>query len=329
MVSAPSDVAQRQRWPGLRVVMTGAGGFFGAHLLARLVGARMSMTIVDRDIGESRYTAWMVAAGKVRFVRYDSRFMELEVARALQEADVLVLSGLLEPSSSSATQFDPGEIDRTVAPLARLVDAFARKGKHIVLASSDYVYGAPERNPVREFDPIRPRTGIGLTHAACEKAVRGYAEVGATASVLRYATIYGPGETATRAVANLIRAALAGRAVVEDDELDEHDYLHVADAVDATVSALRLRADGIYNVGTGIGTTMAELANLVWWLTGCSGAPIRGAREWYLPRRSVVLDTSRAHSDLAFRARHALPDGLKEEIGWFKAAFGSDLKSAA
>jgi UDP-glucose 4-epimerase len=318
------------RRPAFRIAMTGAGGFLGAHLLARFVGAGMSVTIIGPDTGESRYTAWMVAAGDVRFVRCSAGFADAEVDRALEEADALVLSGFDEPWASSGIAFNPADVEHTVLPLARLVGSFARRGKHLILAGSDSVYGAPERTPVRESDPTRPLTGLGLINLACEQAVRVCSEVDATASILRYATIYGPGETATRAVPNLIRAALAGRSpVLEDDGLDEHDYVHVADAVDATVSALRRRANGVYNVGTGVGTTMAELADLVVWLTGCSATPIGRPREDHPSHSSVVLDTSRARLDLAFEARHALPYGLREEVGWFKAVFRSNLKTAA
>src|SRR2546427_3032482 len=245
MALAPSVTAQRHRAPTLRVVMTGAGGFLGAHLLARFVGAGMAVTVVGPDTGESRYTARMVAAGEVGFVRCDAGFTDAGIVGALEEADALVLAGFGEPSSS-ATSLNAVDIDRTVLPLARLVSGFARRGKHLILASSDSVYGAPERTPVRECDPTRPQTALGLINVACEQVLRVASEMGATASVLRYATIYGPGETATRAVPNLIRAALAGRGpVLEDDGVDEHDYVHVADAVDATLSALRRRADEI------------------------------------------------------------------------------------
>ena len=329
MTPAPSVMVQRHRGPTLRVVMTGAGGFLGAHLLARFVGAGMAVTVVGPDTGESRYTARMVAAGEVGFVRCDAGFTDAGIVGAVEEADALVLTGFGEPSSS-ATSLNAVDVDRTVLPLARLVRGFARRGRHLILASSDSVYGAPERTPVRECDPTRPQTAVGLINVACEQVLRVACEMGATASVLRYATIYGPGETATRAVPNLIRAALAGRGpVLEDDVVDEHDYVHVTDAVDATLSALRRRADGTYNVGTGVGTTTAELANLVVWLTGCSETPIRGAGADHRTRGSVVLDTSRAQMDLAFQARHALADGLNEEVGWFRAMFRSNLKTAA
>jgi len=310
--------------------MTGAGGFLGAHLLARFLGGGMSVTLVGQDTGESRYTARMVASGDVRFVRCDAAYEGTELAHTLEAADTLVLSGSGEFGCSSAFTAEAAEIEGGVTPLARLIGTFARRGKHVVLASSDSVYGTPVRTPVGESDLSRPRTEAGLINLASERAVQACAEQDATATILRYSTIYGPGERATGAVPNLIRAALAGRApIVDDDGIDEHDYLHVADAVDATICAMRRRANGIYNVGTGIGTTMAELASLVVWLTGCSEPPIRRVDAVNPVRGSVVLDTSRARQDLAFEARRALADGLKEEVGWFRATFGSDLKTAA
>ena len=205
MAPAPSVMVQRHRGPTLRVVMTGAGGFLGAHLLARFVGAGMAVTVVGPDTGESRYTARMVAAGEVGFVRCDAGFTDAAIVGALEEADALVLAGFAEPASSSVTPVNAVDSDHTVLPLARLVSGFARRGKHVILASSDSVYGAPERTPVRECDPTRPQTAVGLINVACEQVLRVASEMGATASVLRYATIYGPGETATRAVSRPFR----------------------------------------------------------------------------------------------------------------------------
>jgi nucleoside-diphosphate-sugar epimerase len=319
--------------PTMRVVMTGGGDFMGSHLLARMVGLGMSVTLIGPDIGESRFTASVVNAGDVRFIRSDARLAEVEVLDALKAADTLVVStpSWGEPGPLPTAESDIEAIDRAVVPLARLVGVFADRGKHIVLASSDSVYGTPARTPVRESDATRPQTGVGLVHVACERTVRVCSAVGATASILRYAAVYGPGETESRPIPSLIRAALAGRGPVLDaDRLDEErDYIHIADAVDATMSALRRRTDGVYNVGTGIGTTAVELANLIVWLTDCSEAPLRRGGDGVMNRTSLVLDTSHARSDLGFETRHALPEGLKEEVGWFKAMFRSDLKSAA
>lgn len=328
---APTLPPRHHGPPTMRVVMTAGGDFLGSHLLARMVGAGMSVTLIGPDLGESRYTATLVNVGEVRFVRSDIRLTSTDALAALEEADALVVPSCVGLASSSPDEPDVGTIDRTVVPLAHLVGVFADRGKHIVLASSDSVYGAPARPPVRESDATRPRTEFGLLHVASEQTVRVGSEVGTTASILRYAALYGPGESTSRPIPNLIRAALAGHApVLESDGLDEElDYVHIADAVDATMAALWRSADGVYNIGTGIGTTRVELANLIVWLTDCPEAPVRSGGDGVITRMSLVLDTSRARSDLSFEPQRTLPEGLKEEVGWFKAAFRSDLKSAA
>jgi UDP-glucose 4-epimerase len=296
-----------------------------------MVGAGIDVTLIGPDLGRSRYTASVVTAGIARFFRCDATFTDEAAVRSLDEADLLVLFGYRPPSAPFGPERLLEEINANVVPVVHLIDMFARPGRHVVFASSDSVYGTPLRTPVRECDPTQPRTEFGIAKVSCEQALRSSSAAGSTASILRYATVYGPGETASRTIPNLIRAALNGHApVVEGDGVDEHDYIHVADAVDATMSALRARADGIYNVGTGIGTTTLELANLLVWVTGgCAPASRRAGAAGDRGPGSMVLDTSRARSELSLEPRYLLAEGLKEEVGWFRAAFGSELKTAA
>jgi len=312
----------------MRIAMTGGGEFLGSHLLARMIGAGSLVTLLGPDLGPSRYAASMVAAGRARFVRCDAEFTDGLAAHAIADADALVLMDS-HPRSASPPERLVDEIETSLTPLVPLLCAFASRGGHIVFASSGAVYGDPVRTPSRESDLPRPRSTFALARLACEHALR-LCSATATVSVLRYSMVYGPGESGSHVIPTMIRAALAGDAPeVEGDGSDEHDYVHIADAVEATMSALVRRADGVYNVGTGIGTTMIELASLIVWLTGGKAAPVKRPANGNPTRSSLILDTSRARSDLAFAPRHALADGLKEEVGWLKATFEGNLKSAA
>ena len=313
----------------MRVAMTGGGGFLGSHLLARLIGAGSVVTLLGPDLGRSRYTASIVAAGQARFIRCDQGFTDRAALQAVADGDALVL--LDSPASPSASRPEGlvEEIEACLTPLVSLLRAFASRGGHVLFASSGAVYGDPGHTPARESDLPRPRSAFAVAKLACEHALRVCSPT-STVSILRYGRIYGSGESGSHVIPTLIRAALAAEAPeVVGDGSDEHDFVHIADAVGATMSALTRRADGVYNVGTGIGTTMIELASLVVWLTGCSAAPVKRAADGASTRGSLVLDTSRAHSDLAFEPRHVLAEGLKEEIGWLKATLESNLKSAA
>src|SRR5438046_5243432 len=227
----------------MRVAMTGGGGFLGSHLLARLIGAGSLVTLVGPDLGPSRYTASMVAAGRARFVRCDADFTDSVAARSIADASALVLMDSLPQPSASRPERLVDEVEASLAPLVPLLCAFASRGGHVVFAGSGAVYGDPVCTPSRESDLPRPRSTFALARLACAPALR-LCSATATVRVLRYGTGYGPGESGSHVIPTMIRAALAGDAPeVEGDGSDEHDYVHIPDAVDAPTAALVTAGD--------------------------------------------------------------------------------------
>jgi len=306
----------------MRIAMTGGGGFIGSHLLSRMVAAGMDVTLIGASIGRSRYTASVVASGGVRFLCCDQDFRQRDILRrAMDDADVLVLLGYVMPASAPTGSRLLAEVERNVAPLARLLEAAQGRRHHAVFASSLSVYGASSRVPVHETDAPAPETPYAMGKLACEETIRVLAKsAGWTACVLRYARVYGPGETVSRTIPSLIRAALADQPVaLRGDALDEHDYVHVADAVSATMRALAEAATGTYNIGTGIGTRTADLADLVFRLAGARAIPIRDAVEVSDGAPRLVAETEVASAKLGFTAQRGLEEGLAEEIGWFRS----------
>ena len=315
----------------MRVVMTGGGGFIGSHLLARMIGAGMDVTLLGSTIGKSRYTASLVRAGSVRFLRCDDSFSEEDILRpALADAEALVLLGYVRPSALSPARRLGEELVLNLAPLVRLLRAAEGKTRHVIFASSLGVYGSHASAPVRETDAPRPETPYAIAKLASEESIEIVCAAGGwTPCVLRYATVYGPGETVPRAIPNFIQAALDGqRPVIAGDGLDEHDYSHVTDVVDATMLALRRRASGVFNIGSGIGTSTLDLARTVVRLAGSDVEPVflRRIEPRTAPVR-VVCSTDLARNTFNFTASRSLADGITEEIGWFRSESGFTLKA--
>jgi len=315
----------------MRVVMTGGGGFIGSHLLARMIGAGMDVTLLGSTIGKSRYTASLVRAGSVRFLRCDDSFSEEDILRpALADAEALVLLGYVRPSALSPARRLGEELVLNLAPLVRLLRAAEGKTRHVIFASSLGVYGSHASAPVRETDAPRPETPYAIAKLASEESIEIVCAAGGwTPCVLRYATVYGPGETVPRAIPNFIQASLDGqRPVIAGDGLDEHDYIHVTDVVDATMLALRRRASGVFNIGSGIGTSTLDLARTVVRLAGSDVEPVflRRIEPRTAPVR-VVCSTDLARNTFNFTASRSLADGITEEIGWFRSESGFTLKA--
>ncbi len=119
---------------------------------------------------------------------------------------------------------------------------------------------------------------------------------------MRHAALYGTGDSSDL-VAAVVRSALEGSELgVEGNELDTADYIHVDDAVEATVRAMALRADGAFNVGTGAALTIAHIAERVAAATGAAPR-IRFAD---VPPVFSSLSPEHTAEALGFRARRSL-----------------------
>jgi nucleoside-diphosphate-sugar epimerase len=285
----------------VRVAITGADGFLGSHVLARIVGAGMDVTMVGPDTGRCRYAASLIASGRIRFLECDPWFRDASrVHTALGPIDALLLLG---------------EVALDTIVLAHLIRELEGCPRFI-LASSLEVYGDSTAGGVPQ-----PVSTMGVVKLAAEQALRTFADVSATTTILRYASIFGPSDLDGGIVARFVRDGLAGRPLLYDgDGGEERDYLHVCDAADATFAALERRLGGIYDVGTGIATSTLDLAHLVAQLTGGRSRPLSRGTEQGEPRpRRVIASTARAWDDLRFAARRTLACGVKEEIGWIRS----------
>ena len=299
----------------MRVALTGGGGFIGSHVLARMVGAGMDVTLLGPETGHCRYAASLVASGQVRHLRCDSTFRDADRLRdALGPVDAVVLLGYVMPGASGAARLAE-EIELNVVPLSRLLRALDGCS-HFVFASTLEVYDGGEV----DGDEPGPVTAFGFAKLTAERMLRVFAPA-STATILRYASVYGPYEPERRAIPRLIRDALAGTPLLLDsDGSEERDYLHVCDAAAATIAAVERKADGAYDIGTGMATRTLDLARTIGELAGAKARPVSRAPvegESRPPR--LVAATRRAQEELGFAARRHLVDGLKEEIGWIRS----------
>jgi UDP-glucose 4-epimerase len=198
----------------------------------------------------------------------------------------------------------------------------------LVFAGSRLQYGKPSSLPVREDDP-----GEALClHAVHKRTVEQYLQLyahlfGLTYTIARITNPYGPGQpkgrTAYGVINRLIHLALAGDTLtIYGDGRQQRDYVHVADVVDALlVMAASPQANGrAYNVASGVGTRLIDVANEVVRLTG--GGRIEHV-EWpalaaQIETGDFVADVSRAARELGWAPSRALRAGLEETIAHYR-----------
>lgn len=182
-----------------------------------------------------------------------------------------------------------------------------------VLASTNAVVGNVGTSTITEQSPLRPLTPYGATKAACEMLLSGYAGAyGMTTAALRFTNIYGPGMAAKDSfVPRLMRAALSGGGVqVYGDGKQARDLVHVEDVATAIVTAWQRGFSGTAIIGAATSVTVLDLIEAA---RQATGRPIPAehvpAKTGEMP--AVIVDISRAKTELDYRPRYELADGLR------------------
>ena len=150
--------------------------------------------------------------------------------------------------------------------------------KMVFVSTGGAMYGEPETLPAPESLPARPAAPYGASKLAVENYLPVYKGLrGIDYSIIRPANVYGPrqdphGEAGV--VAIFTRAMLAGQPVrIFGDGTDERDYVFVEDVVDALIKASECPRTGPYNIGSGRGTSVNDIAAKLAALTGYTDEP--------------------------------------------------------
>lgn len=306
---------------GRRCLVLGAGGFIGINLCRRLIAAGATVTGYGRRPHEG-------GAGLDGIVWHEADFAdEIAVSAALQGQDAVF--HLLGGSVPAQSNDDPvGDVERSLLPSLRLIQACRRGGVHrIVFASSGgTVYGPTSPEPVAETVPTQPITAYGINKLAVERYLGlSRALHGLDPVVLRISNPYGPFQHRRRAqgvVGAAIARALAGQELeVWGDGSVVRDYLHVDDVAAAMVAALDYAGpEWIFNVGAGEGRSVRSVVEDV-----CSVLGVPRDRIRYRPGRAVdvpfnVLDTTLIAREMGWRPAVGWADGLVSTARWMQDA---------
>lgn len=303
----------------MRILVTGGAGFIGSHIVDALIARGDHVAILD-DLSSGRLEnidpRVNLYHGDIRDEKFVRETLRAERPDSVvhQAAQIDVQVSVNDPATDAAVNI--------LGTLNLLEACCTYEVKKVVYASSAAVYGNPAYLPVDEKHPVRPLSGYGISKHTVEHYLAVYRALhGLNYTVLRYANVYGPRQDATGeggVVAIFTDLLLKGRSPrIYGDGMQTRDFIHVHDVAGANLAALDAGDGGMYNVSTGVPTTINQLFETLRDITGSDMEPLYGPpREGDI--RHSYLNPGAAASGLNWCSELDLAEGLRQTVDFYQ-----------
>jgi UDP-glucose 4-epimerase len=299
----------------MKALVTGGAGFIGSHIVEALVNEEKFDEVVVLDTlnkGKLASIKPLIDQGKVKFIEGDIRSRDI-VDEAMQGVDYVFHTAAIHIFQSAKSPDECIDID-IKGSYNVFISALLHKVKRVIFSSSSSVYGEPRKMPMHEDDQLYPAEPYGAAKLYCEHLLQHLQKKGLQWVALRYFNVYGARQAAhayyTTVVTNFIKRIMANQPPSIDGKGDQSmDFTHVSDVVRANICAMKTQhVNQAYNVGTGVSTTIAQLADIIIKSLGKDIKPVFVPREVLVTKRKA--DTTKAEKLLGFTAHVKVEDGL-------------------
>lgn len=297
------------------VLVTGGAGFVGSHLVEELAAQGYRVRILDSLVkGKQSSIQYLIDQGKVEFIEGDVRTRDT-VDRAVKGCDYVFHTAAvhIKRSVESPEECIAVNIHGSYNVFKSALDHGV---KRVIFSSSSSVYGDPKVLPMGEDSLIDPVEPYGASKWMAEQLLRFLAQQGLQYNALRYFNVYGERQAAhayyTTVIIAFIKRILNGQPPVIDGKGDQSmDFTHVSDVVRANILAMKSKAvNEAFNVGTGVSTTVRELAHILIDAVGADIEPEFSGRLSLVTHRKA--DTRKARELLGFVAQVDVRTGLTQ-----------------
>ena len=306
----------------MRITVTGGAGFIGSHLVDRLIEDGHTVQVID-----NLYT------GNKEFVHSKAQFIELDIRdpklySVIEEFRPDYIFHEAAQTEVSTSMSDPMlDCDINLMGLINLLNAAVKLDvKKFLMPSSAAVYGNLDTLPLNEEMIGNPSSFYGLTKLTTEHYLRIYHEAfGLPYICYRYSNVFGPrqGNGGEGGVISIFAKAIVQGSpiIIYGDGKQTRDFIYVDDVVEANILGMQHQVTGIYNVSTGISSSVNLLVDE---FRNISGKDIEVVYD--KPRlgdiRDSVLATDKSEKELLFTAKYNLHDGLIKTYEYFKTVEG-------
>ena len=306
----------------MKILVTGGAGFIGSHLVEELVSNEHEILIFDNCITGKKEN--LEITGNFTFINDD--FGSENSLEVIEKFDPDICFHLAAQSSVVVSVENPAlDFEHNILQPIKLIQVLLKSNckKLVFTSSGGTIFGEPTVIPTTEEDYAdEPESPYGVAKKRLNELIKIMLKNSSMKySILNLSNVYGPrqdphGEAGVVSIfAN--KYLNNEEPTIYGDGKQTRDYIYVKDVVSALIKASKIEENHFLNIGTGIETSVNDLANSMKLQFKSEINPIyKPAREGELNRS--VLDNSKAKKELNWKPKYSLDDGMKQVFNWLR-----------
>ena len=306
----------------MKILVTGGAGFIGSHLVEELIGNENEILIFDNCLTGKKEN--LDISGNFKFINDD--FGSESSLEEIEKFDPDICFHLAAQSSVVISVEDPAlDFEHNILQPIKLIQVLLQSNckKLVFTSSGGTIFGEPTVIPTAEEDYAdEPESPYGVAKKRLNELIK----IMTKNSILKYSilnlsNVYGPrqdphGEAGVVSIfAN--KYLNNEEPIIYGDGEQTRDYIYVKDVVSALTKASKIDQNHFLNIGTGVETSVNDLANSMKIQFNSDINPVyKPARKGELNRS--VLNNAKAKKDLEWEPEYSLDEGMKAVFNWLR-----------
>jgi GDP-mannose 4,6-dehydratase len=318
----------------VKTLVTGILGFIGSHLAEKLVDEGYEVYGVVRRVANRNFEVIKEILRDIILVTGDiTDYVSIRNALKTANPDIIIHLAALTPVRDSFErpfEYQQANFAGTMNVAHAMLELPDPQTRRLIAASTAEVYGLQEREPLKESLPLKPASPYAVSKAAADLYLQMmFHTYDLNCTILRPTNSYGRKFDTSFMIEYLVTQILKGEKVYIGAPNSVRDYMYVDDHVKAYFLAMKSKkAKGqVYNVGTGVGTSNRELAEMIAEKIGYdkkrivfgSYPPGYPYRPPISDQPCIMLDSTKIKKELGWAPKVPLSEGIDKVISYFKS----------